>query len=220
MTFRIDPESVDYQIQVFANMENTVGGRVVQITGTQITDVVISGSIGEDHSRGQARGTDPEHPGVSWKLAEEFFRKIQQMMVEQSRGSSQVGVNARGSLRPATFVYSPLGLRFQCYIKAITDPAGDGSAGVVHRVGRANHKYTLTLFPVLGESELRLAGQNAQGILDRAKASAIDAYISRISQGIGWRFTAYNGGSTPSSPWDPTWQKGNPSATPNSTPGK
>jgi hypothetical protein len=217
LTFRIDPESVDYKVKVFTNVEETVGGRVVQITGTQVSDVVVSGSIGEDHGRGRARSGEAEHPGVSWKLAEEFFRQIRSMMLEQAKGSSQVGSNARGTLRPAVFVYAPLGLRFECYIKGIVDQDGDGSAAVAHKVGRANYKYTLTLFPVLGETELRLAGQSANGVLDRAKASAIDAYIGRISQGIGWRFTAYNGGSTPSAPWDPAWAKANQSAKPNST---
>lgn len=217
LTFRVDPESVDYRVKVFSNVEETVGGRVVQITGTQVTDVMVSGSLGEDRTRGHARSIDSEHPGVSWKLAEEFFRKIQSMMTEQSFDSSQVGRNARFTLRPATFVYSPLGLRFQCYVKSITDPEGDGTAGVVHKVGRSNYKYTLALFPVLGDNELRLAGQSANGVLDRAKSMAIDAYIGRISQGIGWRFTAFNGGSTPSSSWGSDWQKANSSATPNST---
>lgn len=217
LTFRIDPESIDYRVKVFANVEETVGGRVVQITGTQISDIVVSGSIGEDRTRGKARPGEQEHPGVSWKLAEEFFKKIRSMMLEQARDSSQVGANARGTLRPAVFVYAPLGLRFECYIKSIVDPDGDGTAAVAHKVGRANYKYTLTLFPVLGEAELRLAGQKSNGVLDKAKASAVDAYIGRISQGIGWRFTAYNGGSTPSAPWDPAWAKANSDAKPNST---
>lgn len=220
LTFRIDPESVDYRVKVFSNVQQTVGGRTVQITGTQVTDVMISGSLGEDRTRGPATTGDPEHPGVSWKLAEEFFRNIQNMMIQQSFDSSLVGKNAQNTLRPATFVYAPLGMRFQCYVKSIVDPKGDGTSGVVHKVGRSNYQYTLTLFPVLGTSTLQLAGQSANGVLDKAKAAAIDAYIGRISQGIGWRFTAYNGGSTPSTPWDSTWQQNNSSAVPNSTLGK
>lgn len=220
LTFRVDPESVDYRIKVFSNVEETVGGRVVQITGVQVTDVFISGSLGEDHTRGKAQGNDPEHPGVSWILAEEFFRKIQNMMIEQSFDSSLVGKNAKYTLRPATFVYSTLGMRFPCYIKSIVDQDGDGSAGVAHKVGRSNYRYTLTLFPVLGDSDLRLAGADANGKLDQAKAAAIDAYISRISQGIGWRFTAFNGGSTPSTPWNSAWEKKNANAAPNTTLGK
>jgi hypothetical protein len=219
LTFRVDPTSVSYSYQVFSHVDETVGGRVIQITGQQLSDVSIMGDIGEDHYRGRAQGNDPEHPGVSWKLAEEFFRQIQAMMLYQSQNASGVGLN-KSTLRPATFVYSPLGLRFQCYIKSITDADGDGTASVAHKVGRSNYRYQLQLFPVLGDSELRIAGANANGVLDRAKAAAIDAYISRISQGIGWRFTAYNGGSTPSVAWNQDWSKKNSDVQPNTTLGK
>lgn len=214
LKFRVDPTSVDFNYKVHSSVTETVGGRVVQITGRSLSDVVVSGSLGEDHGRGRARETDSEHPGVSWKLAEEFFYQIQMMMRYQSRDSSMAVAGPNSTLLPAVFVYAPLGLRFQCYIKSIVDPDGDGRSGVVHRVGRANHRYTLTLFPVLdGSTDLLLAGQSADGTLNQTKAQAVDSYISRISQGIGWRFTAYNGGSTPSSPWAKT----NPGATPNST---
>jgi hypothetical protein len=201
-TLRIDPDSLDYKVTVNTNVEQTVAGRVIQITGSSITDVTMTGSIGEDHSRGRATGGATEHPGVSWKLAEEFFTRIQAMMLHQSVDSSVVGSSTK-RIGPATFVYSPLGLRFQCYIKSIIDPDGDGQAGVVHKVGRANYRYTLSLFPVLkGSTDLLQAGQSApNGPLDKAKAAAIDAYINRISAGIGWRFTQYNGGATASVPW-------------------
>lgn len=200
ITFRIDPEALDYRVEVFSNVQQSVGGRTVQITGTQVTDVIIAGSLGEDRNRGSAAPGDAEHPGVSWKLAEEFFSKIQDIMNQQSFDSSQVGQNAQFALRPATFIYSPLNLRFQCYVKSLIDPAGGGTAGVVHKVGRSNYQYVLTLFPVLDNSGLQLAGTNANGVLDQARAQAIDAYIGRISQGIGWRFTAYSGGPAPSTP--------------------
>jgi hypothetical protein len=115
------------------------------------------------------------------------------------------------------FIYSPKGLRFQCYIKSIVDPDGDGTAGVVHKVGRANYRYVLTLFPVQeGSTSLTKAGMS-NGVLDQARAKAVDAYIARISQGIGWKFTAYNGGSTPSAPWEKGFTSTHKDATPNST---
>lgn len=213
LKFRIDPRSLDYQVRVDTNVIETVGGRVVQILGAHITDIVMSGDLGEDRSRG---ASSPEHPGVGWKMAEEFFGKIQSMMAQQSKDASVVG--ARGTLNPATFIYSPLGLRFQCYVKSLIDPDGDGQTAVAHKLARANYRYVLTLFPVMTDStQLLQAGQSANGPLDKAKAAAIDAYIGRISQGIGWRFTAYNGGSTPSAPWDSSFQKSNKDAKPNST---
>ncbi len=215
-TFRIDPDSIDYNITVHTSVQQTVGGRVIQILGTSISDVTVQGSIGEAHNLG--RDTDGEHKGKSWKLAVDFFQAIQGMQQIQSTGSSTPG-SAVGSvlLQPMTFLYSPLSIRFQCYIKSIVDSDGDGTAGVVHKVGRANYRYTLTLFPVQEGSTSLVKAGTSNGVLDKAKAAAIDAYIGRISQGIGWKFTAYNGGSTPSASWNGDFQKSNTNVTPNST---
>jgi hypothetical protein len=217
LTFRIDPDSIDYNITVHTSVTNTVGGRVIQVLGSSVSDVTIQGSIGEDHTAG--RDTDGEHAGVSWKMANTFFTYIQAMQQIQSSGSTTPGsaVGSPSFLKPATFVYSPKGIRFQCYVKSIVDPAGDGTAGVVHKVGRMNYQYVLTLFPVQeGTTSLTTAG-SSNGVLDQAKAKAVDAYIDRISQGIGWKFTAYNGGSTPAMPWDGDFQKSAKDATPNAT---
>lgn len=216
MTFRIDPESIDYNITVHTSVTQTVGGRVIQILGTSISDVTVQGSIGEAHNLG--RDTDGEHKGKSWKLAVDFFQSIQEIQQVQSTGSTTPGSMGNSTLlQPVTFLYSPKGIRFQCYIKSIVDPDGDGSSAVVHKVGRANYRYVLTLFPVQeGSTVLTQAGMS-NGVLDKARAAAIDAYIGRISQGIGWKFTAYNGGSTPSAAWEAEFQKANSNATPNST---
>jgi hypothetical protein len=219
LTFRIDPESIDYNVTVHTSVTNTVGGRVIQVLGTSISDVTIRGSIGESHSMGKGKN-GAEHDGVSWKMAIDFFQRIQSFQMLQSAGANTPGSSSgKGSffLKPATFVYSPKGLRFQCYIKAVIDPAGDGSAGVVHRVGRSNYQYVLVLFPVQeGTTDLTKAG-TSNGVLDQAKAKAVDAYISRISQGIGWKFTAYNGGSTPSAEWEKEFKSSHSDATPDTT---
>lgn len=216
--FRVDPNSVDYNIRVHTSTTDTVGGRVIQVLGSSISDVVVQGSIGESHSMGT--GTNGEHAGVSWKMAVDFFAYVQSMQMLQSAGANTPG-SARSSnsffLKPATFVYSPKGLRFQCYVKSIIDPDGDGTAGVVHKVARANYRYVLSLFPVQEGSMGLVRAGTSNGVLDQARAKAIDAYISRISQGIGWKFTAYNGGSTPSAQWEKEFQNSHKDATPNAT---
>lgn len=201
VTFRIDPTSIEYSFQMQTSVTNTVGGRVIQVLGATLSDVTVSGDIGEDHSLGKVP-LGQEHPGVSWKLAEAFFLKIQAMQLHQSKdATASPNAGQTSVLKPATFSYSPQGLRFQCYIKSITDQDGDGTSAVAHKVGRANYRYNLTLFPIQdGSTDLLKAGSDG-GALNSAKAAAIDAYINRISQGIGWRFTAYNGGSTPSAPY-------------------
>lgn len=216
ITFRIDPDSIDYTYTVHTSVQQTVGGRVIQILGTSISDVTIQGSIGEAHNLG--RDTDGEHKGKSWKLATAFFQTIQAFQQLQTAGST-TPTSAIGTtdLQPMTFIYSPKSIRFQCYVKAIVDSDGDGTAGIVHRVARANYRYTLVLFPLQEGSTSLVKAGTSNGVLDKARAAAIDAYIGRISQGIGWKFTAYNGGSTPDASWDSDFQKSNMSATPNST---
>lgn len=217
LNFRIDPDSIEYNVKVHTSVTNTVGGRVIQVLGSSVSDVTVQGSIGESHYRG--KGSNGEHAGVSWKMAVDFFQYVQSMQMLQSAGANTPGSANNGKgffLKPATFVYSPKGLRFQCYIKSIIDPAGDGTAGVVHKVGRSNYQYVLTLFPVQDSGDLVKAG-TSNGALDTAKAKAVDAYIARISQGIGWKFTAYNGGSTPSASWEKDFQKTHKDATPDAT---
>jgi hypothetical protein len=218
LTFRVDPDSFDYNVKVHTSVTNTVGGRVIQVLGSTVSDVTVRGSIGEAHNMGKG-ANGAEHPGASWRLASQFFVQIQALQQLQSAGANSPGSSQRSGLflEPATFVYSPKGLRFQCYIKSIVDADGDGTAGVVHKVGRANYRYVLTLFPVQeGSLELTKAGMS-NGVLDQARARAVDAYIARISQGIGWKFTAYNGGSTPSAQWEKEFKKGHPDATPDAT---
>lgn len=218
LKFRIDPDSIDYNVKVHTSVINTVGGRVIQVLGSSLSDVTIAGSIGESHSRG--KGSNGEHEGVSWKMAIDFFAYIQGMQQLQSAGANTPGSAGKDRnffLKPATFVYSPKGLRFPCYIKAITDPDGDGSAGVVHKVGRSNYRYVLSLFPVQEGSTGLVKAGSSNGVLDQARAKAVDAYISRISQGIGWKFTAYNGGSTPSAQWEKEFKDTHKDAKPDST---
>lgn len=218
LNFRIDPEAIDFDVKVHTSVSNNVGGRVIQVLGSSISDVTIQGSIGEDRYRGAPR--QGEHHGVSWKMAVDFFSRVQGMQMLQTAGANQPGSSNRSGpffLRPATFVYSPKGLRFQCYIKSIVDPDGDGTAGVVHKVGRANYRYVLSLFPVQEGSMGLVKAGTSNGVLDQARAKAIDAYIARISQGIGWKFTAYNGGSTPSAPWETEFKNSHKDAPPNET---
>src|SRR5882757_3028881 len=121
LTFRIDPESIDYNVTVHTSVTNTVGGRVIQVLGSSISDVTIRGSIGESHAMGKGKN-GAEHDGVSWKMAIDFFQRVQSFQMLQSAGANTPGSSSGKSaffLKPATFVYSPKGLRFQCYIKAV-----------------------------------------------------------------------------------------------------
>lgn len=195
MTFRIDPTSINLAYNVHTSVQDTVGGRVIQITGATLSDIVVGGTVGEDRTRGKGNGAqDPgrDHPGVGWKLAMEFFNTIKNMMVFQSANVDKLGQ----AIPTAIFSYSPLNIRMPVYVKSIIDPDGDGTSGVYNKTGKFVFRYTLTLMPVdPGGQTLVQAGQNGT-TFDAAKEKAIEAYLNRISgtNGLGWRATIYNGG--------------------------
>lgn len=139
--------------------------------------MTVAGHYGQNRKAGQ--------DGESWKLAEAFANKIRQIQEYQSRDSRQ-----RGKMHvPAVFNYSPKGWRFQVYVKALADTRG---GSVSHQTGRFSYDYQLQLFIVdVVSDDLH--------VLTGAKKSAVDAYIARISDGIGWHFSMYNG-QVPASP--------------------
>jgi hypothetical protein len=181
--FRIDPQSIDWNFKVNTSVTNTVGGRVVQVNGATLSDITIQGLFGEDRSR--ADGT-AEHEGRSWRLAKRFTLRIRQMMEWQARDAQQ---HAKMH-RPAVFAYPPENWRFRVYIKDIADPDG----GVISlSTGKFSHGYVLTLQVVQEASDALVRAGSSNGMLDKARAKAINGYISRISQGVGWKPSEYNG---------------------------
>lgn len=182
--FRLDPNAIEWNFSINASVIPTVGGRVVQVTGATLSDMTVSGDFGEDRS--QADGSE-EYPGRSWRLAVSFANRIRQMMLHQSSDATQ-----QDKMHPtAVFSYPPQDWRFNVYIKDFADP--DGGAISV-RPEKFSHSYVLTLFIVQdGSDQLLKAGASANGVLSKAKAAAINSYIARISDGIGWVPSAYNG---------------------------
>lgn len=171
ITFRIDPSAIEWKYKVDTTVIDTVGGRVVQVLGATLEDMTVMGYYG------QHRRAGPD--GESWKLAEAFADRIRQIQEYQSRDATEHG---RMHV-PATFNYSPKGWRFLVYVKALADSQG---GSVAHRIGRFSYDYALTLFIVdVISDDLH--------VLSGAKKNAVDAYIARISDGIGWHFSQYNG---------------------------
>lgn len=184
--FRIDPSRIDWSFQINTSVTNTVGGRVVQVNGATLSDVVISGLYGERRDQSAAPG-EANHPGVSWELARRFEQKIRELMDWQSRDAN---LHQRMH-QTAIFEYQPKGWKFRVYLKDFKDPDGGGT--VTMRPGKFSHGYTLTLFVVQDDSTKLIEAGSVNGVIDAAKKQAIDSYISRISSGIGWKPTIYNG---------------------------
>lgn len=184
IVFRLAPDDVSWNWEVNTSVTPTIGGRVVQVIGATLSDVTIVGSFGQSHGDGAN--------GESWVLAEAFASKIKDLMAWQSKDATDPGKMQP----PAVFNFPLKGWRFSVYIKDLTDPDGGGSTA--HSIGKFSHRYQLTLFIVEELSDALIKAGTSNGVLNQQKAKAIDEYLARISDGIGWHFSQYNGNPNPS----------------------
>ena len=186
VTFRIDPDEVKWNWKINTTVQDTVGGRVVQVVGASLSDITVSGSYGEDHSKKGSSASDMG-PGRSWVLAEQFIRRVRQWMEYQSRHPnyySKTPPNQQSSNPTLRFTYPVYGWDFEVYIKDINDMGGNT---VAHKPNKFSYHYTLTMFVVQENAA-------ALGILRGQAARAADSFIQRIAEGIGWeRYHAKTG---------------------------
>lgn len=193
-SFRINPSQIFVPYEVNSTVIPTIGGRVVQVYGVTTGDLTVQGLFGEDRAAGKP----------SWDLAREFQAAIAQMVQTQSRPPTPAqlqGTDATPINAPIRFVYQDAkhNFDFMVYIKSLKDVA-DGGFVVSHETGKYSYGYTLTLFIVNDNS----------GKLTQV---ATDQFIARLSAGLGWKRTPYNGPMTKAelqaylqanSPQDPT----------------
>lgn len=194
--FRIDPTDIEIEYDIHTSVQDTVGGRVVQITGATVGDIVITGTVGQDVTATTGGyGVANAQAGSGYVLAVDFYNQINALMNYQSAKIDLPNT----AIPAATFQYAPLNLNLPVYIKQYIDPDGDGTSGVYNRSGKFLFRYQLTLFPAQDNGTVLVqAGQNGS-TFDQAKANAISSYLNRITSvnGIGWRLTVYNGTEGP-----------------------
>jgi hypothetical protein len=158
--FRLDPESVSWDFKIHAVDLPAVGGKVVQVLGTELGDMTVTGSFGVG----------------GWREQAEFLKTMKTI------GDDQVNAQraSNSTVQPFRFKYPPKGWDFAVYLTGFTAPGSSRSIQLSETI--ANPKWTLTLFIVEGAGTLKKVAQ--------------DVYISRLSQGMGWKQTAYNGPMT------------------------
>jgi hypothetical protein len=179
VTFRINPNSVQWNFVVNTQVQPTVGGRVVQVLGATLSDMTIQGSFGE------VKAGPSNQSQVSWELAERFIAGVRSIMEKQAQDSGRFE-----KMQPPPVFNMPLkGWRFSAYIKDIQDPKG---GTITHSPDHFSHEYVMTLFIVEDLSQ-SLVKVGANGVINQKKQEAIDAYIGRLSDGIGWVASDYNG---------------------------
>jgi hypothetical protein len=179
IAFRIDPESIQWNFSVITNVVETIGGRVIQVIGSSLEDLVVTGSFGQDHSTPR---------GESWRQAEAFLALIQSIMDFQASDA-----NLQSKMHPpAVFSYPPRNWRFQVYVKDFSDADNPGSS-IVMTPGKFNQRWQLTLFIVQDASTALVQAGSSHGVVNKQAEAAIAAYMDRISAGVGWKFTQYTG---------------------------
>lgn len=180
VSFRLPPDALTLDFSMDTNVQQTVGGRVVQVFGATFGDLVLRGSFGEDRSRGGA--VDDKGVGRSWQLAEKFAKDIRRLADKQR------------DLEPHRFTYtyddrpytdanraSTYAWDLEVYVKSLVDPETGTTIG--HSTGKFSHTYELTLFVVRDRTD----------ILIQAGA---DSFIERLAEGIGWQQSRFNGSMT------------------------
>jgi hypothetical protein len=185
---RINPSQVHWEYSVDAAVIPTVGGRVVQVYGVTLGDMTVQGLYG------QKRDGVPKE---SWELAEDFLKNIRRLAIEQSRpvtAAQLSGVDPTPMHRTWRFYYNddtaerrnnglPIhNWDFQVSIKSLKDIAAP-SFSLAHQTGKFSYGYELTLF---------LHQDNTGKLSTVAK----NAFIERLSSGLGWQRTPYNGHMT------------------------
>ena len=156
--FRLDPTSVQWSFDTKLSDKPTVGGKVMQVFGTRISDMTVQGTFGAG----------------GWREQEKFLAWMKDL------GDKQVADygSPRSRKKPFRFIYPAKRWNFLVYLKAFSNLDG-GSRSVVLAPEIFAPTWQLTLFIVEDNSGLKRVAQ--------------DAYISRLSEGLGWKQTVYNG---------------------------
>lgn len=157
--FRVNPESVSWPFSVKLTTTKTLGGKVIQVYGIKMGDLVIEGVFG----RG---GPEEQHA---------FFERLVEII------DTQMPVTPTAIPQPVRFYWPERGWDFWCFVKGIVQPNAQTSVRASNT--DFNPGYRLTLFIQEDNGDLVKA----------ARDSAAASYIARISKGLGWKSTEWNG---------------------------
>lgn len=153
IAFRIDPMAISWSYSIKTSVTETVGGRVVQVFGTTLSDMVVQGKFS------------------SWQEQAQFLERVKAWIDSVTNQRDQP---------PLRFTYSPRNWDFLVYVTQFSQPGGSDSIDLSS--GEIAPDWALTLFIVEDNGGLR-----------KIKDQALENYIVRLSTGIGWRQTAFNG---------------------------
>lgn len=155
--FRLNPTSVSWGYKSKTAKHDTVGGRVVQIFGTTVSDITVTGTFGEG----------------GWQEQEQFLshmKALADLQISQAAKSNSTAAVQR-------FIYPDYGWDFHVMLRSFSSPDGSRSVNLSNEI--IAPKWTLVLFISEDRSSLKKISQ--------------DNYLARLSRGLGWTQTSYNG---------------------------
>ena len=138
---RIDPESVTWDYKIKAQIVKTIGGKVVQIYGADLGDMVVVGSFGKG----------------GWVEQEAFLKRIKAIAEAQNQSRTPTG-KRKGDGTPVRFTYPPRGWDFLVYVKDYKEPGGGRSVRLANE--NINPRWQLTLFLVHDNVGLKQVAQD------------------------------------------------------------
>lgn len=130
--FHIDPSSVQWDFAMKVVDTKTVGGKVVQVLGTRLGDMIVRGSHVPHRRKGDT---------AAWEAEHRFLEQVK----EWSRAAE-----GKRNPPPLRFTYPPKGWDFQVYVKSLS-PVRESNTEFAPR-------YQLTLFVVEDRTRVVVRG--------------------------------------------------------------
>lgn len=162
--FDFDPESIAYNFAVKTAEINTVGGKVVQVFGSRISDIMVSGSFG---SGGQA-------------AQQTFLTQVTQQINNQIGTVDPANGQGYQNGPPINFSFAPMNIDLTVYILDYMQTGSTSSILLDNEI--INPGWTLQMFVVNDNSNL--AQTTNTGLL---------GFLNHITEGLGWTPNTFNG---------------------------
>lgn len=163
MNFVVDPQTVQWTYTAKIGTQPTIGGKVVQLLGFNMGDLIV-------HGQYPARST-------MWNQ-----RKFLDRMADIA--DSQVPSLGKPAPKPVRFMWPAQKWDFWVYLKALRQDGSDVS--IERNEATFSPTYTLTMFVY----------EDNGNIIKAVQGSAQVKFLQRITAGMGWSQTDWNGPMT------------------------
>ena len=157
--FRVDPQSVSWKSTPKTNITNTVGGRVVQVFGSVLSDLTVAGTFGAG----------------GWQEQAQYLKQVQAWADSHVGTVTNQGGQGLYNGPPIRFTYSPLGWDMSVYLLSFVQP--DSSRG--SSIDLKNETFAPNWM-------LKFFIYQDNGSLTKAVEASVIQYINNLSAAFGY----------------------------------